>query len=144
MKLHTSEEQQVAKAANDRDGVLQELAMCESLQHQNLVSLVDAFSLKNVIHLVFLHGGSSLREVLKRSAGGLPVNRARSCFRQVATGLAYVHSRFIIHNDLKPENILVEQVAVSPIDAACPAVRIADFGCSLIDKPGCRTVQNEN
>ena len=43
--------------------------------------------------------------------------------REVASGLAYLHSQNILHNDLKAENILLTQMG---------HVRITDFGTSKV------------
>jgi serine/threonine-protein kinase len=48
----------------------------------------------------------SLRSILQRT-GYLPLYRAVTLLRQVATGLAAAHAADIIHRDLKPENVLL-------------------------------------
>ncbi len=48
----------------------------------------------------------SLRSILLRT-GYLPLYRAVTLLRQVATGLAAAHAANIIHRDLKPENVLL-------------------------------------
>ena len=49
---------------------------------------------------------------------------------QVAQGIAFLHSRHIIHRDLKEDNILVTEI-LPPLDA-----RIADFGLARSLAPG--------
>jgi serine/threonine-protein kinase len=48
----------------------------------------------------------SLRSVLQ-TTGYLPLYRAVTLLRQVATGLAAAHAADIVHRDLKPENVLL-------------------------------------
>lgn len=44
-----------------------------------------------------------------KSRGGLvPLGRAAAILRQIARGLAAVHSQGIVHRDLKPANVLIE------------------------------------
>jgi serine/threonine-protein kinase len=48
----------------------------------------------------------SLRAILQRT-GYLPLYRAVTLLRQIATGLAAAHAADIVHRDLKPENVLL-------------------------------------
>jgi hypothetical protein len=63
----------------------------------------------------YLENGS-LEEQLR---GPLPVERAVTLIREIATGLAHAHNRGVLHCDLKPGNILLD---------ADQRPRLADFG----------------
>jgi hypothetical protein len=63
----------------------------------------------------YLENGS-LEEQLQ---GPLPVERAVTLFREIATGLLHAHDRGVLHCDLKPANILLD---------AEQNPRLADFG----------------
>jgi hypothetical protein len=63
----------------------------------------------------YLENGS-LDELLSEP---LPVERAVTLFREIATGLMHAHSRGVLHCDLKPANILL---------CADHKPRLADFG----------------
>ena len=63
----------------------------------------------------YLENGS-LDELLQ---GALPVERALTLFREIATGLMHAHNRGVLHCDLKPANILLD---------ADHKPRLADFG----------------
>lgn len=56
----------------------------------------------------------------------LPIAELRRCMRDMASGLAYLHSRCVVHRDMKPANILRS--------TAGPGGRfvIADFGVSFV------------
>jgi len=42
---------------------------------------------------------------------GLPEYQVRAIFRDVVSGVEYLHSNKIIHRDLKPENIVMQPKA---------------------------------
>jgi serine/threonine protein kinase len=52
-------------------------------------------------------------------------------FRQITSGLHYMHSAKVIHGDLKPANILL----VPARDGGYPVLKIADFGSASINPP---------
>jgi hypothetical protein len=51
--------------------------------------------------------GRTLRDELLTAGGKLPPDRARALGREVALGLAVLHSEGIVHRDLKPSNIFI-------------------------------------
>ncbi len=69
--------------------------------------------------------GVTLRTILR--GGGLPVRRALSIARQIASALAAAHARDIAHGRLKPENVLV-QGGAGPGDL----IKVVDFGIAGI------------
>jgi len=63
--------------------------------------------------------------------GRFTVSMAKFYAREIGSGLAYLHSRNILHNDLKAENVLLTQMG---------HVRITDFGTSKIIKGFLRNI----
>merc|ERR1719291_1599257 len=51
-------------------------------------------------------------------------------YRQAMEGVAYMHSKDIVHNDLKPDNILIMDMFDPANPNRVPAVAINDFGCA--------------
>ena len=82
----------------------QEIALQASLQHANIVDLVD------VVQEVTASGESRTRMIMEMMGGGelfadaidhngLSEDRARHMFRQVFMGITYLHNRRLIHRD---------------------------------------------
>ncbi|HEV7389705.1 MAG TPA: protein kinase [Gemmatimonadaceae bacterium] len=95
-----------------------EIALAARLQHPHIVPLLSAGETQGVPYFTMPYvEGESLRARLTRS-GEFPIADAVRLLREVASALAYAHSKGIVHRDIKPENILLtEQHAV-----------VADFG----------------
>jgi serine/threonine protein kinase len=86
---------------------LREIRTQAQLDHENLVRAYDAGHDSNVHFLVTEYvPGSNLRNLIRRE-GRLSMQSAASIISQAARGLAYAHSRGLIHRDVKPGNLLV-------------------------------------
>lgn len=106
------------------DGTLRKLFVKEAralaqLTHPNIVGVYDVGEVDGLPFIVMEHvAGSSLKQRIERS-GALPLDDAVRLTDEIANGLAFAHSRGIIHADLKPSNILLDQNDVA---------KICDFG----------------
>ena len=96
------------------DGTLRKLFVKEAralaqLSHPNIVAVFDVGEVDGLPFIVMEHvAGASLKQRIER-AGALPLADAVRLTDGIATGLAFAHSRGIIHADLKPSNILLDQ-----------------------------------
>jgi serine/threonine-protein kinase len=96
----------------------QEAKAAGGLSHPNVVTIYDIGHAGDVVYMAMEYvEGVELRDLLLR--GRPDVARAIEIAAQVAEGLAYAHSRGVVHRDVKPANIMV------PRDG--PA-KIMDFG----------------
>jgi serine/threonine protein kinase len=85
------------------------------LDHPHLVRAYDAGHDGKVHYLVTEYvPGTDLRRLI-RSRGTLTVQQAAKVILQAALGLAYAHSRGLIHRDVKPGNILVTPEGVAKV-----------------------------
>src|SRR5258708_27034522 len=77
------------------------------LSHPHIVGVFDVGEVDGLPFIVMEYvAGSSLKQRIERS-GALPLADAVRLADWIAAGLAFAHSRGIIHADLKPSNILL-------------------------------------
>ncbi len=103
----------VSNADNDklvsryRDKFLKEARNIASLEHPNIVPIIDVFECNGTAYYVMKHfsGGSLAGKVLHAA---LPEEDAVRYTRQVADALDFVHSKRMMHLDVKPANILLD------------------------------------
>ncbi|MGH2500403.1 MAG: protein kinase domain-containing protein [Candidatus Limnocylindria bacterium] len=119
------------------DGTLRRLFVKEAralaqLSHPNVVAVHDVGEVDGRPFIVMEHvEGTSLKQRIERG-GALPVADALRLTSEIAAGLAFAHSRGIIHADLKPSNILLDKN-----DRA----RICDFGIARTPQEDAETPQ---
>jgi serine/threonine-protein kinase len=108
-----------------------EREIASRLQHPNVVGGRDTGDNMAEPYLVLeFVDGTNLRTRMAELAGArggrgpLPGDVALRWGRQLASAIAYLHSRGIVHRDLKPENILV---------TADDELKIIDFGAALLE-----------
>src|SRR3989338_688660 len=100
-----------------------EIDIISSLNHRNVVKLLDQIREPPMIYLIFEycpHG-----DLIKLTNGKhIKEHYVRKILTQVRDGLGYLHHKGIIHRDLKPQNILVNHEGV---------IKITDFGFAKYD-----------
>jgi len=100
------------------------------LSHPNIVSVFDVGEVDNLPYIVMEHlAGGSLKGRIERM-GPLKAGDAVRIAIEVANGLAFAHSKGIIHADLKPSNILFD---------SNDHAKIADFGIARTPKEDAAT-----
>ncbi|UYV76627.1 LIMK1, partial [Cordylochernes scorpioides] len=102
---------------------LKEAAVLRSLSHSNVLRFIGVLYKDRKLHIVteYISGGC-LRDLLNAS-GALPWAQRISFARDIAAGMAYLHSMNIIHRDLNSHNCLVRKDR---------SVVVADFGLARI------------
>jgi eukaryotic-like serine/threonine-protein kinase len=94
------------------------------IDHPNVVNATDFGHLPNGRYYLVLElvEGRNLRSELE-TQGHLPIQRALSIGRQIASALAAAHPLGIVHRDLKPENVMLVARSDNP-----DLVKVLDFG----------------
>ncbi|KIM20326.1 hypothetical protein M408DRAFT_330828 [Serendipita vermifera MAFF 305830] len=104
------------------DAIKSESDTLRDLDHPNIVAYLGYEQTEKYfsIFLEYVPGGS-IGECYRKLGRGFDKNLTRHCTKQIVDGLAYLHSKGILHRDLKADNILVD------LDGVC---KISDFGIS--------------
>ena len=103
------------------EALKREIDLLRELKHPNIVQYLGSNSDETHLNifLEYVAGGSVATMLV--NYGSLPEPLVANFVRQILNGLAYLHSKDIIHRDIKGANILVDNHG---------SVKISDFGIS--------------
>ncbi|KAE8746611.1 hypothetical protein FOCC_FOCC006595 [Frankliniella occidentalis] len=103
---------------------LKEVAVLRSLHHCNVLRFIGVLYKEKRLHLVteFVPGGT-LKDLVHDLSESLPWEQRISFAKDIASGMAYLHQKNIIHRDLNSNNCLVRDDKT---------VIVADFGLARI------------
>jgi len=121
-----------AADGNLRRMFVKEARALAQLSHPNIVAVYDVGEVDDSPFIVmeYLPGGSMKQRI--EQAGPLKTGDAVRIAIEVANGLAFAHSKGIVHADLKPSNILFD---------ANDAAKICDFGIARAPQEDADTPQ---
>jgi len=121
-----------------------EVKHLSSLNHENIVryhtTWIELYGEENIVPTLFIQMElcpSNLRMYLEKRnySGELDPVVERVRFRQIVSGVRYIHSHNIIHRDLNPTNILIDGNGV---------IKIGDFGLSRSSDSNERIVEDDS
>ncbi|XP_045468751.1 LIM domain kinase 1 isoform X1 [Harmonia axyridis] len=103
---------------------LKEVAVLRNLHHNNVLRFIGVLYKERRLHLVteYISGGT-LTDLIHNISQPLPWEQRVSFAKDIAAGMAYLHSMNIIHRDLNSHNCLVREDKT---------VVVADFGLARI------------
>ncbi|ORX82219.1 Pkinase-domain-containing protein [Anaeromyces robustus] len=108
-----------------RKNLEREIALHQCLHHENIIQLKKAVEDKNFVYMMMEYAAGG--ELFDKIAAdyGLEEDLAHFYYKQLVSGMEYLHSKGIAHRDLKPENLLID------INGN---LKISDFGLATLFK----------
>ncbi|EME42975.1 hypothetical protein DOTSEDRAFT_72405 [Dothistroma septosporum NZE10] len=107
----------------ERDGfpvtAIREIKLLQSLNHVNVVPLLEVMVERNDCFMVFEYMSHDLTGLLNHPTFALSAAHKKDLAKQMFEGLDYLHKRGVLHRDIKAANILVSNSGV---------LKFADFG----------------
>eukprot|EP00878_Enallax_costatus_P038017 GHUV01043143.1.p1 GENE.GHUV01043143.1~~GHUV01043143.1.p1 ORF type:complete len:594 (+),score=175.36 GHUV01043143.1:2084-3865(+) len=107
--------------------LMREMAVMKKLDHPHVVALHEVIHDPDAKVLImvmeFMPGGPLLSSAGPGMTEPLPESAARNSFRELVSGLDYLHFNLIVHGDLKPDNLLL---------SAEGQLKISDFGSATV------------
>jgi serine/threonine protein kinase len=103
-------------SAEDTARFIEEAQITAQLEHPNIVPIyeVNVNELDRPFYTMKLVRGESLKQVLHRlefdgtcAVDQYPLSELLVIFLKVCDGIAYAHSKGVVHRDMKPENIML-------------------------------------
>jgi len=100
-----------------------EFCISSTLHHVNIVETVDLVQdeSQHWCEVMEFCPGGDLYAAIKK--GGMSPSEVECCFKQILTGVSYLHSQGVAHRDIKPENLFFDTKG---------HLKIGDYGASTV------------
>ncbi|XP_023338797.1 cyclin-dependent kinase 17 isoform X3 [Eurytemora carolleeae] len=113
---------------------IREVSLLKDLKHANIVTLHDIVHTEKSLTLVFEYLEKDLKQYMDDCGAILAISNVKLFLFQMLRGLAYCHSRRVLHRDLKPQNLLINERG---------ELKLADFGLARAKSVPTKTYSNE-
>ena len=120
---------EASRNESERKRFLAEGMVARTLDHPNIVRVLDAGETAEVVYLVmeYVRGGD-LNDNLRT---GLHIQNVLALIKEMAGALGYAHGKSVVHGDVKPQNILISEqgtAMLTDFGIATEPGRISDSG----------------
>ncbi|XP_041131268.1 serine/threonine-protein kinase 33-like isoform X1 [Polyodon spathula] len=108
-----------------------EVSILKRVNQEHIIHLEEVFETPKRMYLVTeLCEGGELKEILQRNKR-FTENETRHIISSLATAIAYLHKKDIVHRDLKLENILVKSDHSNQGNEMILNIKVTDFGLAV-------------
>jgi len=101
---------------------LREISVLKTMNHPNVVKLLDIENCPKSLYLVFEFMNQDLSAYMKAHRQ-ISAKQVKSFTQQMLLGIEYCHKRGVLHRDIKPQNLLVDKDL---------NLKLADFGLTRV------------
>ena len=119
----------------EREAAEREARLLSDFKHENIIAYIDSFQEKGALCIVteFCDGGDLSELIEKRNGRSFSEDQIVRWFRQICSGLQYLHERRVLHRDIKTQNVFLtgpEKVA-----------KLGDLGLAkVLERPNAKAV----
>ncbi|XP_071988098.1 serine/threonine-protein kinase 33 isoform X1 [Engystomops pustulosus] len=108
-----------------------EVSILKRVNHDHIIHLEEVYETPKRVYLVMeLCEGGELRDFLQRRKR-LSEGETRRVIHSLASAIAYLHKKDIVHRDLKLENILVHSDDAADGEELMLNIKVTDFGLAV-------------
>ena len=88
--------------------IIDEIEILKKLDHPDIVKIIEFYNTRDAYYIIndYCQDGELYNQITKR----FNETQIAVMFKQIFSGLSYLHSNNIIHRDLKLENILISDI----------------------------------
>ncbi|XP_002708839.3 serine/threonine-protein kinase 33 isoform X1 [Oryctolagus cuniculus] len=108
-----------------------EVSILKSVKHEHIIHLEQVFETPKKMYLVMeLCEDGELKRILEKKKH-FSENETRRIIQSLASAIAYLHNKDIVHRDLKLENIMVKSSFIDANNEINLNIKVTDFGLAV-------------